>query len=74
MKEQVIFEQIAEAMKERSCRSIARKTGLHRNKIWRMSQGMPFTLDYNVVFALNRLGYHLELVENGIEDVVNPTR
>ena len=28
---------------------------------------MPFTLDYNVIFALGRLGYHLELVENSID-------
>ncbi len=65
--EQIILEQIAEVMNERSCREVEKKTGLHRNKIWRMAQGMPFTLDYNVIFALGRLGYHLELVENSID-------
>ena len=65
--EQIILEQIAEVMNERSCREVAKKTGLHRNKIWRMAQGMPFILDYNVIFALERLGYHLELVENSID-------
>ncbi len=65
--EQIIFEQIAEVMNERPCRSMARKTGLNREKIRRMAQGLPFSLDYNVTNALGRLGYHLELVENGIE-------
>lgn len=67
--EQIIFEQIAEVMSERSYRAMSRKTGLHWDKVRRMAHAMPFRLDYNVVFALGRLGYHLELVENSMDAV-----
>lgn len=63
---QMIFEDIAEVMSEKPVYKMARKTGLSRDKVNRMAQGIPFILDYNVVFALGRLGYHLELVENQI--------
>lgn len=62
----MIFDEIAEVMSEKPPYKIAAKTGLSRFKVQRMAQGMPFNLDYNVVFALGRLGYHLELVENQV--------
>ena len=65
--EQIIFEQIAEVLSGQAVYKIAKKTGLSRNKIRRMAQGIPFNLDYNAVFALGHLGYHLELVENSVE-------
>lgn len=65
--EQIIFEQIAEVLSEQAAYKMAKRTGLSRSKIRRMAQGIPFNLDYNVVFALGRLGYHLELVENSID-------
>ena len=64
--EQIIFEQIAEILSGQPAYKMANRTGLSRSKIRRMAQGIPFNLDYNVVFALGRLGYHLELVENGV--------
>lgn len=64
----MIFDEIAEVMSEQPTRKMARKTGLSKNKVYRMAQGMPFNLDYNAVFALGRLGYHLELVENSVEN------
>ena len=62
--ERMIFDEIAAAMAERFCRAMSRKTGLSRDKVLRMRAGLPFFLDYNVVYALGRLGYHLELVED----------
>lgn len=64
----MIFDEIAEVMSEQPTRKMARRTGLSRDKVKRMAQGIPFNLDYNVVFALGRLGYHLELVENSVEN------
>ena len=63
----MIFDDVAEAMSEISTSKLAKKTGLSRDKVRRMKQGLPFNLDYNVVFGLARLGYHLELVENSVE-------
>lgn len=62
----MIFDEIADLMSEKPPYKMAAKTGLSRDKVQRMAQGLPFILDYNVVFALGRLGYHLELVENQI--------
>ena len=62
----MIFDEIADLMSEKPPYKMAAKTGLSRDKVRRMAQGMPFSLDYNVVFALGRLGYHLELVEDSV--------
>ena len=64
----MILDEIAEVMSELPLRKMARKTGLSRDKVRRMAQGIPFNLDYNAIFALGRLGYHLELVENSVEN------
>lgn len=48
------------------------KNGLSRAKVRRMAQGMPFNLDYNVLYALRRLGYHLELVEDSVSSKFQP--
>lgn len=37
-----------------------------------MAQGMPFNLDYNVLYALRRLGYHLELIEDSVSSKFQP--
>ena len=55
----MILDEIAEVMSELPPRKMARKTGLSRDKVRRMAQGIPFNLDYNAIFALGRLGYHL---------------
>ncbi len=57
----MILDDIADLMNSQPARKIARKTGLSRSKVDRMAQGIPFTIDYNVVAAFHRLGYKLEL-------------
>ena len=32
------------------------------NKIKRLAQGLPFVLDYNTIFALQRMGYDLIII------------
>ena len=59
----MIFEDVAEIMSRDTARVISRKIGLDRSKVQRMAKGLPFVLDYNTVFALNRLGYEIEVVE-----------
>lgn len=59
----MIFEDVAEIMGKETSRRISRKTGLSRFKVERMAKGMPFNLDYNTVFALQRLGYEIEIAK-----------
>ena len=68
----MLFDEIAQVMSERPYRAMARKTGLSRAKVRRMAQGMPLNLDYNVLYALRRLGYHLELVEDSVSSKFQP--
>ena len=62
----MLFDEIAQVMSERPYRAMARKTGLSRAKVRRMAQ------DYNVLYALRRLGYHLELVEDSVSSKFQP--
>lgn len=62
-KTKIIFEDIAEIMSRAPARAVSRRMGLDRKKVQRMARGLPFVLDYNTVFALNRLGYEIEVVE-----------
>jgi hypothetical protein len=57
----VIFDEIAEVMHQRSNQALSNQMGLSRNKIARMTNGLPFNLDYNTVFALRRMGYEIRL-------------
>ncbi|MCM1237396.1 MAG: hypothetical protein NC489_45605 [Ruminococcus flavefaciens] len=66
----MIFDDVAKIMLQEPCRDISRKTGLSRSKIYRLSQGVPFVLDYNTVFALNRLGYEIK-IEKKPENIKN---
>ena len=57
----MIFEDIAQVMNADTARRISRKTGLTKDKVYRISNGLPFVLDYNTVFALRRLGYEIRI-------------
>lgn len=57
----MIFEEVAEIMNQDTARKLSRKTGLTKDKVYRLSSGLPFVLDYNTVFALQHLGYEIRL-------------
>lgn len=57
----MIFDEISEIMNSDSAMHISERTGLSRNKVKRLSKGIPFILDHNTVFALQKLGYDIEV-------------
>ena len=57
----MIFDDVAEIMNADTARRMSRRTGLSKNKIYRIANGLPFTLDYNTVLALQRLGYEIKI-------------
>lgn len=57
----MIFEDVAEIMGSQSVRKISRITGLSRGRVQCIRSGCTFTLDYETVAALNRLGYEIKL-------------
>ncbi len=42
-------------------RSMAKKTGLSREKVRRITHCMPFIFDWKIVAALSALGYRIKL-------------
>lgn len=59
----MIFDEVAEVMRNSPMREVRKKTGLSYDKIKRLREGCPFVLDYDTLFALERLGFDLKLVE-----------
>ncbi len=57
----MIFDDVAEIMNSDSAMRISERTGLSRNKVKRLSKGIPFILDHNTVFALQKMGYDIEV-------------
>ena len=57
----MIFDDVAEIMNADTTRRMSRRTGLSKNKIYRIASGLPFTLDYNTVFGVQRLGYEIKV-------------
>lgn len=57
----MIFEDIAVALSDHSVKEIQCKTGLKRNRIYNLKDGCTFYLDYNLYFALLKLGYEIKL-------------
>lgn len=57
----MIFDDVAEIMNQDTARQMSRKTGIDREKIRRMAGGLPFILDYNTYFALQKLGYEVKI-------------
>lgn len=57
----MIFDDVAEIMNQDTDRRMSRKTGLSRDKVRRLASGVPFILDYNTLFALDRIGYEIKI-------------
>lgn len=58
----MIFDDVAEIMNQDTARKIEDKTGLHHDKVRRMANGLPFVMDYNTYFALQKLGYDVRII------------
>ncbi len=56
-----IFDDMAVAFSKQSVKEIQRKTGLKRNRIYNLKNGCTFFLDYNLCFALAKMGYRIKL-------------
>lgn len=54
---------MAIALNEYSVREIQRKTGLKKSRIYTLKSGCTFYLDYNLYFALKKLGYEIKLMK-----------
>lgn len=52
---------MADALNNYSAKEIQYKTGLKRNRIYNLKNGCTFYLDYNLYFALKKLGYEIKL-------------
>lgn len=59
----MIFDEVAEVMEQESIREISRKTGLKRGRVNSLKNACPFYLDYDLIFALEKLGYEFKLVK-----------
>ncbi|MCI8629221.1 MAG: hypothetical protein HFE57_06920 [Firmicutes bacterium] len=57
----MIFDEMVEALNNYSAKEIQYKTGLKRNRIYNLKNGCTFYLDYNLYFALKKLGYEIKL-------------
>ena len=60
----MIFDDIAIALNDHSVKEIERKTGLKKSRIYTLKNGCTFYLDYNLYFALKKLGYEIKLEKN----------
>lgn len=56
-----IFDDVASVLSKHSVKEIQRKTGLKRNRIYNLKNGCTFFLDYNLYFALEKMGYKIKL-------------
>lgn len=59
----MIFDEVARVMEGLSINEVQRKTGLSKGKIYAMRAGCPFVIDYQTIFALQKLGYDITLKE-----------
>lgn len=59
----MIFDEVAEVMEKGSIREISKKTGLKRGRVHSLKNACPFYLDYDLIFALEKLGYEFKLVK-----------
>ena len=63
----MIFDEVAEVMEQESIREISRKTGLKRGRVNSLKNGCPFYLYYDLIFALEKLGYEFKLVKKRVK-------
>lgn len=61
----MIFEDIANVMNARPVKEIMRKTGLTKNRVYSLRMGCTFHMDYELLFALQRMGYEVRVMEKG---------
>lgn len=61
----MIFEDIANVMNARPVKEIMRKTGLTKNRVYSLRMGCTFHMDYELLFALQRMGYEVRVVGRG---------
>lgn len=60
----MIFEDMAEILNDFSVKEIERKTGLKKSRIYSLKNGCTFYLDYNLYFALKKLGFEIKIEKN----------
>lgn len=60
----MIFDEMADVLSKFSVGEIKRKTGLKKSRIYTLKSGCTFYLDYNLYFALKKLGYEIKLEKN----------
>ena len=63
--ERMIFEDIANVMNARPVKEIMRKTGLTKNRVYSLRMGCTFHMDYELLFALQRMGYEVRVFAVG---------
>ena len=61
----MIFEDIANVMNARPVKEIIRKTGLTKNRVYSLRMGCTFHMDYELLFALQRMGYEVRVFAVG---------
>ena len=61
----MIFEDIANVMNARPVKEIMRKTGLTKNRVYSLRMGCTFHMDYELLFALQRMGYEVRVLPLG---------
>ena len=61
----MIFEDIANVMNARPVKEIVRKTGLTKNRVYSLRMGCTFHMDYELLFALQRMGYEVRVFAVG---------
>ena len=55
----------ANVMNARPVKEIMRKTGLTKNRVYSLRMGCTFHMDYELLFALQRMGYEVRVVGRG---------
>lgn len=70
----MIFEDIANVMNARPVKEIMRKTGLTKNRVYSLRMGCTFHMDYELLFALQRMGYEVRVFAVGAEDFADADR
>ena len=61
----MIFDDIANVMNARPVKEIMRKTGLTKNRVYSLRMGCTFHMDYELLFALQRMGYEVRVFAVG---------
>lgn len=61
----VILDEVAEVFEKQPIRKISRMTGLNRARISSLRCGCSFHLNYDLIHALQTMGYEIRLVKIG---------